>query len=184
MITYIKGEVIDEGEGYIVILTSGIGYTVYTNVRPTKGTNDLELWTYHHVGSDYQHSLYGFPSRVARTMFLTLLKVQGVGPKIAQKIIESGNIDDLQQAISEGNINYFTRVKGMGKKGAQKIILELKNTLLFTEKESLNSNESVVNALRDLGFTQSEIVRAFAKLDLKDKLEEEILEESLKLLGS
>lgn len=182
MITYIEGKVIDTSAHHVVVVTAGIGYTIYTNIHP-KVFSTIELWTYHHVSSDYQHSLYGFNSQDERGMFLTLLKVQGIGPKIAQKIIVSGNMEDLESAITKGNITYFTRVKGLGKKGAQKIILELKNTLLFTNDSDQENNNSVAIALQDLGFTKGEISRVFSKLEVDKLEEEELLKESLKLLG-
>ena len=98
----------------------------------------------------------------------------GVGPKTALRIVEAAPLELLKNAILEGDITYFTRVKGLGKKNAQKIILELKNVLVETNTSN-PSNQSLYDALRALRFTSQEIDQALKGLDLSGLSDQESL---------
>lgn len=183
MITRITGKIVEIAPECITLDVNGIGYKVYTTKSSNLSPNQaLTIYTHYHVSSDNQPSLYGFRQSDALSIFQKLIKISGIGPKIALKIIESDTITNLKNAIIENNINFFTNVKGLGKKGAQKIILELKNVLVEPENISLQSSFAH-DALESLGFTNKEINKAISSINITDLSDEEAIEKLLKFLG-
>jgi Holliday junction DNA helicase RuvA len=159
MISYITGTVLKTSiskDSYVDIQTdSGIGYRIsipssYT--LPARGER-YSLFTHLHVREDNQ-SLFGFEKEDERDFFEQLISVSGIGPKIGLAILSTFSRTDLESVIIEGDARGLSRVQGLGMKGAQKIILELRGKIDFDQKES--SEESVIKelkeALRSLGF--------------------------------
>lgn len=184
MITSLSGKIIERYSDYIVLDVNGIGYKVYTTKLQTHINKEVNLKTHLHVGTDYQPSLYGFQTNKELNIFNELLAVQGIGPKIAQKIVEADAPDNLEKAILEGNINYLTKIKGLGKKGAQKIILELKNTLVEENSYMSDQETTITEALQSLGFNNKEIRESLEKIDISSLSEVDAIERILQQLGS
>ncbi len=129
MMSYIEGEVIYHGAGYLIIKRGGIGYRVSLPdmvARDFRGEVELYL---HEVIRDNERELFGFSSIDQLELFWKLIAISGVGPKIAQKIIFSKQIDKVRSKIMSGDLEFLTDVPGVGRKTAQKIILELKGAL-------------------------------------------------------
>lgn len=164
MISYITGTVQKTNiskDSYVDILTnSGIAYRINipsTYKIPSKGEM-YSLYTHFHVRDDNQ-SLYGFEKEQERDFFEQLISVSGIGPKIGIAIITMFSRKELESKILEGDAKSLSKVPGLGMKGAQKIILELRGKIDFEQKES--SEDSIIRelkeALKTLGFSGSQL---------------------------
>ena len=131
MISYLKGKVLHKSAASAVILAGNIGYEVILTANKLlrlAPMQEVELYTYLHVREDAMQ-LYGFDDWEEREFFLLLLNVSGVGPKVAMTILGQSTISGLHRAIAEENITFLTKVPGIGKKTAQRLVLELKDKL-------------------------------------------------------
>lgn len=164
MISYITGTVLKTSiskDSYVDIQTdSGLGYRVHipsSYLLPSKGEK-YSLFTHFHVRDDAQ-LLYGFEKEDERDFFEQLISVSGIGPKIGLSILSTFSRSDLEAVILEGDARGLSRVQGLGMKGAQKIILELRGKIDFDQKDS--SEESVIKelraALKSLGFVGDQL---------------------------
>lgn len=177
MIGYIKGNVLSSHDGTVLLENNGIGYeitcssSVYARlVNDKKG----EVWTYMAVREDGV-SLYGFSSLEEKNMFLKLISVSGVGPKMGITVLSGLSLADLVTKIATQDVKGLSKVKGLGKKTAERIILELREkigcvdtdtgeVLLFSDKPVEESvNQDAVLALMSLGFSKQESVCAVKK---------------------
>ena len=158
-----------------LILVSGVGYETYmptADLATLREGQEVRVYTSMQVSQD-AITLYGFTSQSAKKMFLQVQKVSGIGPKVALSLLSTLNVDRLLQAISEGDVTTLSSAPGLGKKGAQKIILELKGSLdseilTNTDSSSVKSQQkisdtsvqSVVEGLVSLGWKQADAQRA------------------------
>ena len=166
MIVYLRGKIIHRGSNYIILDVHDVGYKVFSNKAIKQYSNRaIELFIYHHIKED-RSDLYGFKSREELAFFENLIKVNGVGPKMATNILSKTNIDQLKQTISKGDIKLLTAIGGVGKKIAGKIIIELKNKFSVDDKIDFSDSttEEVLSALSQLGYKQSEIVPYLTKI--------------------
>ena len=163
MITYLSGTIKLKGPNYLVIMTQGgVGYKVQVPTEIlTKTAIDekYEIFTYTHVKEDAL-DLYGFESLEKLGMFEFLIGVSGVGPKTALAIFSNGNVIKIKEAIEKGDVDFFTTAPRVGRKNAQKIIIELRPKLgklgdLDLSGESEESKE-IIDALKTFGFNPSE----------------------------
>ncbi len=164
MISYITGTILKNHiskDSFVDILTdSGIAYRIdipSTYMPPPKGEK-YSLYTHFHVREDNQ-TLFGFKKEEERDFFEQLISVSGVGPKIGLAIISVFSRKELEKMILEGDAKALTKVSGLGMKGAQKIILDLRGKIDFDQKE--DSEESVIKelkeALKTLGFSGEQL---------------------------
>ncbi|MHC1716959.1 MAG: Holliday junction branch migration protein RuvA [Candidatus Dojkabacteria bacterium] len=160
MISFITGSILKTNiakDSYVDILTqAGIAYRISipsSYICPSKG-EIYSLYTHFHVREDAQ-TLYGFEKEDERDFFELLITVSGIGPKIALAILSTFSRVDLESVISEGDARGLSRVSGLGLKGAQKIILELRGKVDFDIKDSKEENvvKDLKNALKSLGFS-------------------------------
>lgn len=191
MIGYIEGQIIAKDERGVIILTkSGVGYLVSVNrVTFEKIEIDTEcsLWI-HTVVREDALDLYGFKEENDLKFFKLLTSISGIGPRSALNILSLADLSTIIHSISNRDASYLTKVSGIGKKNAEKIILELSDKLdgfLFTNTENQNtSNESeALMALESLGYNMRDtrhIVREIAKDDLSTQ---DIIRAALKQLG-
>jgi len=144
MYAYIKGIITDRNDQQIVVENNGIGYLINCPLGISAefgGTGEqVTVWLYQSVKED-DISLYGFISRDQKEMFLKLITVSGVGPKVAHTICAALSAEQIAAAVMSGNVALLTSVKGLGKKGAEKIIVELKDKL----KSQLGSSAAVTS---------------------------------------
>ena len=142
MYAYIKGKITDRNDQQIVIENNGIGYLVNCPIGISAeigGFNEeVTVYLYQSVKED-DISLYGFSSRDQKEMFLKLITVSGIGPKVAHTICASLSAEQIAAAVMSSNVALLTGVKGLGKKTAERIILELKDKL----KAQLGASASV-----------------------------------------
>jgi len=160
MISFITGTIQKTNlakDSYVDILTqSGIAYRISipsSYLCPSKGET-YSLYTHFHVREDAQ-TLYGFEKEEERDVFELLITVSGIGPKIALAILSTFSKTDLELVINEGDARGLSRVSGLGLKGAQKIILELRGKVDFNIKDSKEDNivKDLKEALKSLGFS-------------------------------
>ncbi|MBN3525692.1 Holliday junction branch migration protein RuvA [Paenibacillus apiarius] len=130
MIDFLRGQVAHLETDYIVVDVQGVGYQVYTP-NPyafAKSDNPVTVYTHHHVREDAM-LLFGFGSREEQKLFRRLIDVNGVGPKVALGILAGGKPESVVMAIQQENLAFLTKLPGIGKKTAQRIILDLKDKL-------------------------------------------------------
>lgn len=184
MIGYLEGKIKHVQKNKILLFSGGIGFTVFVpeNHRYTIG-DSVEVFIHTHLRDD-DLSLFGLPEAEQLDLFELLISVSGVGPKTALNIFASASRDNIIQAISQSNLNFFTSISGLGKKTAQKIILDLKSKISKgdIDMSALEGNSELVDALVSLGYQKTEIQTIFSKVDSNLPLKEQI-KSSLKLLN-
>lgn len=185
MISYLKGKVLEKTTSFIVLLPegSGIGYKVFVTPESldTPLGSELSLYTYLKSSDDGQ-TLFGLPDFKTLQFYELLLTVSGVGPKGALAILSSSKIDIIEQAIATGDPEIFTRMSGVGKKTAERIILELKNKVgVLTNSNAVGSSD-IFDALVSLGYKNMEVRDVIQKVDATQTMEQQ-LKEALKLLA-
>lgn len=181
MYAYISGILEELDSNHVVVDASGIGYRIFVpglilQRLPSKGSR-VKLFTYLHLREDCQ-DLYGFLEKEERQFFEKLITVSGVGPKVALGMLSTLSVGQLAMAIISGDRNTLTRAPGIGKKTAERIILELqdkidKDTIKLPDAASASSrltNERMeaLEALQALGYDAAEAERALAGLEGKD----------------
>lgn len=136
MISFLRGEIVQKSPTEIVIDVNGVGYSVTiplsTYEKLEKSEGKQTILTYMHVREDAMQ-LYGFATEDERELFRLLISISGIGPKMAQGILSGVNVHQLRIAIAEGNIGILTAISGVGKKTAERIIIELRDKLSKTE---------------------------------------------------
>ena len=186
MIGSIKGKIIFKNDKFLIIETNGIGYKI--NVSPgtllkAKKTGDkISFWTHLHVREDAL-DLYGFLDRKELEFFEMLINVSGIGPKSALAILSIASIEILKKAINANDTSYLTKISGIGRKTAEKIVIELRDKI-GEEKTggSLQYELDALEALKSLGYTQSEAREALKKVSAGSDTNAKI-REALKILG-
>lgn len=200
MFAYLKGILVKKTLGGVVLDVNGVGYMVFTpdsaiSTMPEVGSQ-MKLHTYFHVREDNQ-ALYGFLSEEELKMFQRLLTVSGVGPKVALSLISIVTPSQFALSVLTDDIETFIKAPGIGKKTAQRIILELKDKLKKESKDldelsnievSLsnigNKMAEAVNALMMLGYSSSEAHKAITVVYDEKKPIEQIIKDALKRQAS
>ena len=180
MYAYLNGIIKDIESNYIVLDINGIGYLIYVaNPYYYQIENSYKVYTYTHIRED-EFSLYGFKSKEELDLFLKLISVKGLGPKMALPILATGSIEGIMDAIDRENILYLKKFPKIGDKVARQIILDLKGKLAKTVTNN-NINEELTEALLALGYKNNDIKKVVASIDRNLTIENQI-KEALKLL--
>ena len=181
MITYLSGTLLDHTKDGAVILVGGVGYEVIGLWlgRQTIGT-DLTLYTYHYLENQTLPRLIGCQTKEGRNLLIELITVNGVGPKMAGRILDASSVPAIKTAITTGDLDFLTHIKGLGKKTAQKIILDLGKILV---EATSSANSYIYDALRELSFDKREIDRVLETVNLTGLSESQSLTIVLKQLG-
>jgi Holliday junction DNA helicase RuvA len=157
MIGSLRGTVLEVHPTFLLLEVNGVGYLVKGSaslLTSLHAGSQAFLYTHDHVRED-AHDLFGFVARAEQELFERLLSVSGVGPKVALSILSTGPFDQVRRAILSGDIDLLTSMPGIGKKTAQKIILELKGRLV--EESTLPDGEAeVLEALVSLGYSRDQ----------------------------
>ena len=179
MYGYIKGVVTVIESNYIIIENNGIGYLIYTsNPYSFNINNEYKVYVYQNVKED-EISLYGFKEKDEKDLFMKLIDVKGLGPKMALGII-AGNTNDVVSAIEKGDINYLKKFPKVGDKVARQIVLDLQGKLVESETSNIQTNEELQEALEALGYKKQDIKKVIPNIK-SEKIEDQI-KEALKLL--
>lgn len=182
MYSYIKGKVVETESNYIVVDNNGIGYQIFvSNPFSFKLEEIYKLFLYDYLRED-EHSLYGFKTIEEKKIFLKLINVKGLGPKMIMPMFITGTVDGIIDAIDRENILYLTKFPKIGDKIARQIILDLKGKIDLDNINEKNSNNfsELIEALESLGYKNSNIKKIIPNIK-SEKLEDQI-REALKLL--
>lgn len=194
MYQYIIGNIEEISEDYIVVENNGIGYLVYTSKNSImdigQNTANRKILTHLIVREDVM-SLYGFTSDEELKMFKLLITVTKIGPKVAIGLLSTLSTSNIKVSILNKDVSTLSRAPGIGKKTAERIILELKDKIddnIICEEGSYDviprdEIEEVVVALTSLGYTRNEIFKALSSVDTEGKRTEEIIKLALRRLS-
>jgi Holliday junction DNA helicase RuvA len=186
MIGYIKGMLITQRRGELWVDVNGVGYRVRTQNSKLKTQNgeEVELFIHTAVRED-AITLYGFEDMETLELFELLIDVSGVGPKTAMEIVGAAPIAEIESAIAQANVAFFAQIKGIGKKSAQRIIIDLKSKIGSLKEVDLSAEDEddvVFQALKQFGFKSGEVQTALRKID-RTKKDQDQIREGLRLLG-
>lgn len=188
MIAKIEGIVLDIAEKFIVVGVGGVGFKVFTTLE-TKETcakgEKISFFT-HLVVREDALDLYGFLTEEELKFFEMIINISGIGPKTALNVMNISPVQALKIAISNGDTAHLTKVSGIGKKIAEKMVLELKDKITISEDESdvsLKDEIDAIEALKALGYNQKEARDALKEIDRKITKTGERIKAALKILG-
>ncbi|MGF7060796.1 Holliday junction branch migration protein RuvA [Brassicibacter mesophilus] len=194
MFRYIKGTIEEIGEDYLVLESNGIGYMINTSKSSILDIGDKledrKIYTHLNVRED-GISLFGFSTKEELNMFKLLIMVSKIGPKVALGVLSSMTPLNIKLAILNEDFNALSKAPGIGKKTANRIILELKdkiedNIIIEQSRLSLDTNtdtDEIIVALLALGYTRNEAYKALSNIDISNKKTEEIIKLALKYLS-
>ena len=189
MIRLIIGTVEYMDDGGVVVIVQGIGYLVCVPARLLEKLRtgaETRLYTYHHIRED-QQALYGFEDRSDLGFFRQLISVSGVGPKMALQVLSRFSAEEVKRAIVHGDMAVLTSISGVGRKTAERIIVDLKETVSMTGVEltagvPANQTMHVLEALLALGYSKDEALPVIREIDQSLSLEEQV-RSALRLLS-
>lgn len=191
MIGKLKGSIDQVYKNSIILDVSGVGYLVFiptnTLVKITKGNKKITLFIHTYVREDALE-LYGFETIEHLLLFEKLLSISGIGAKTSLSVLSSGSISQITKAVIDTDIDFFVSIPGIGKKSAQRIIIDLKSSLGDDSKLDIFETttpalDETIQALKQFGFTKSESIKAVRQIKNKSSLTtEELLNQALKLL--
>jgi Holliday junction DNA helicase RuvA len=193
MIAYLKGILIQKTTNQIILDIGGVGYRASIPLSTYLMLGDIdeiaELHIYTHV-TDNSFALYGFYSKKEKDLFLKLINISGIGPKIALNILSGIESSDLEDAIRQSDVTRISLIPGIGKKTAMRIALELQEKLDLKEKvletQSFKEKEDLISALMNLGFKRREVEKIVDECLQTFSLDvgfDKLLRESLKQLA-
>ena len=195
MITFLKGTIEDSGENYLAVNVNGVGYeltaTMNAVFKYTALDGEVKIPTYMVVRED-SVTLYGFADNSEKEIFLKLISVSGVGPKGAIVVLSSISTADLCLSIATGDVTTLSKVKGLGKKTAEKIIVELREKIgkidngqvKAIQNNALNIDGQAVEdacvALQSLGLSSADALKLVQKVAEPEMTAEDIIKKCLK----
>src|SRR3989338_9114616 len=186
MISYVSGTVVEKNVRFIIVDVGGVGYRVFVTedtLRRLKTGMSAMLKTHHAVREDSEE-LFGFLNEGDLKLFELLLSVPGIGPKTALNILNVATPETLRRSITSGETAYLTKISGIGKKTADKIILELREKLGASEEgTTLKEEVDALEALKALGYSHEEAREALKKVDGGIVGTNARIKAALKLLG-
>lgn len=190
MLYSVSGKLVLKGENSLVIEAGGIGFKIFASEQTIRRVGALggetKLFTHFHVREDAME-LYGFRSDDELAFFELLISVSGVGPKSALSIIDIANIEELSAAIQEGRPDLLTKASGIGRKTAERIIVELRNKVRSSRSgavvKKMDTDVDLVEALSNLGYRREEAREALAKVSRETMGVEARLKEALRILS-
>ena len=198
MISQISGKLISLNEGFVIIELGGLGLKVNmstSSIRNFKLNEIVSLVTHLHVREDAL-DLFGFINESGKKLFLMLISISGIGPKLGMTILSGIEPEKLKSCIISGDVKTLTSISGVGAKTAKRIIIELKDKFSKVDDENLGFNDekdseifnNILNALISLGYSELESKKVIEKLSLlnsdkNDKKIETLIKEALDLLN-
>ncbi len=191
MIAQLKGVVAEIIGNSVILFVSGVGYKIYTTaevIKKIRKLKDKEIILKTHLAvRETSLDIYGFLDSEELRFFEMLISISGIGPKSAIAILNVADTETLKKAISSGESSYLIKVSGIGKKNAEKIIIELRDKLGTIENlkdtEALTGEIDTLEALQTLGYSQKEAREAMKKIEKNISGSKNLLKEALKILG-
>lgn len=201
MIGFITGRIDHMGTNFILVDTGGVGYRIFMNtgdLARLQVDQKVKVYTYLSVREDALQ-LFGFLSYDAYSLFTQLITVSGIGPKMAQGILSASKVDSFYLAVKNRDVKFLTKLPGIGKKTAERLLLELKDMVAPEGLQDEDGNEvsfnendleddtttlgAVAEGLASLGFRRDEIDAVLKRLPVKpESTVEQLLDEALKML--
>ena len=189
MIGALRGKTFSKSQNSVILFAGDVGYTVFVTNRfleKTKTDTDAFLFIHTHIRDDV-FDLFGFPTTQELHLFKLLLTVSGIGPKTALASIDRGVLA-VTQAVQQSDVDFFTTIPRLGKKNAQKIIIELKQKLgsisdLDLTEHTSSETKEILEALVSMGFIKSEAIRAIQTIPTDIEALEQKIRYCLKQLG-
>lgn len=189
MIARIEGTILEKTDKYLIINVNGIGFKIYSTadlIQSAKNTGEkISIFTHLIVREDAL-DLYGFKSKEEQSFFEKLISISGIGPKTAINILSITTVSTIKRAITTGDISHLVKVSGIGKKIADKIVLELKGKVFSGEDETVSNLKEEIDAvetLKALGYSQREARDALQEIDKDITSVSDRVKASLKHLG-
>lgn len=187
MIACVTGTIIDKEERSVVIDAGGVGYEVHVTAATADSLRqgaEATIWTHLAVRED-AHTLYGFLTKDERGLFELLISVSGIGPKTALGVMNVSSPSNIRKAVSTGDTSHLTKVSGVGKKLADKIVLELKGKFEAESSDGISLRDEVdaLEALKALGFKHGDAREALKEVDPSIVDTGERVKKALKILG-
>ncbi|KTC93797.1 Holliday junction branch migration protein RuvA [Legionella drozanskii] len=198
MIGWLSGQIVDKHQlGKLVVDVNGVGYDVETSLQTFfqleshQGSIGLHI---HTVVREDALLLYGFLDKLERALFRALIKVNGVGPKMAITILSSITPNEFIQCINQQNTLYLTKLPGIGKKTAERLVIEMKDSInQFTSADfnqislkpmtNIREQDEAISALEALGYKQQEAAKVINKIDDGNKTCEQLIRQALQILS-
>lgn len=190
MISYLRGTIISKSTNYFILDVRDVGYAIFAGenfLNDIQVGASLEVFTHHHIRED-ANDLYGFKSLEELDLFEMLIGVSGVGPKSALGVLAVATANDIKESIIRGDADLLTKVSGIGKKTAERLVLELKSKILKIAPASLSGDASSLassdelDALMSLGYSLSEARAALGSVDSEIKDTGERVKQALKIM--
>ena len=189
MISQIRGKVAGIHGNTVVLDVNGVGYETacpLSVLEKAKEGEEITIFTHMHVREDVM-DLYGFISQEDKEMFSLLLSISGVGPKAGINILSMNTVEEIKQAIGQKDLAIFTRVSGIGKRTAERIIIDLQEkvdtTGVIAKRKLIADHEDVVEALKGLGYKHREARDLAATIPVKMESFDEKIRYTLKQAG-
>lgn len=193
MYNYIKGKLIESGENYVVVESGNIGYelnvSANTAAELSAAEGEVKIYCFLSVRED-DMSLFGFASKQEKSMFVKLVSVSGVGPKLALTVLSGMTAGQFAAAVVKGDVTALSKTKGIGKKTAERIVLELKDKVNkdYTSEETVSAvkadvtevDEEAVLALMTLGYNRHEASEAVKRVQKDGMSLEQLIFTALK----
>ena len=190
MIAYLFGKLKSFNDEKVVILVNGVGYEAQcskSTIDDIHKKTDVELFIHTHLREDLL-ALFGFSTLAEKEVFLSLISVNGIGPKVALKILSGTKVVDLIRWIEEGNIGALTQLPKVGKKTAEQILFSLKDKLALkqgAEKTSLRDGvkRDIYSALVNLGYNANEVEKTVSRMKTDVEFQDGVREGLSELSG-
>ncbi|MFH1598625.1 MAG: Holliday junction branch migration protein RuvA [Patescibacteria group bacterium] len=187
MIASISGKIKSRRANCLIVGVNGVGYKVFVPLPyldELAGGQEVELYTYQHIREDIL-DLFGFLTEDELFLFEKLLSVSSVGPKSALSFMSIAKVSELEKAILNEDLDFLTSVSGIGKKTAQRVILELKGKIVDRDDKTISSGDrEVLEGLVNLGYTVKEAREVIRKIPVDYQGTADRLKQALKIMGS
>lgn len=183
MIATLNGEVTEKNIDRIILDVNGIGYELalsQNEITEVSLSKKIKVYVYEHIKED-SYDLYGFMTKDSLNLFRQLLSVKNIGPKNALSILSSGSVKDIKQAIAGGDVKYIMAAKGVGKRAAEQVIVELRDKVGLASsadevlsRSGINPSDEAFQALVSLGYSETDAASTLSKIDDKLPTEERV----------
>ena len=187
MIAHVRGQVAEKFANSVIVDVQGVGYEVTLTTIDFENLNlndDIKLYTYHLI-REQAEELFGFTSLAAKKLFELLITVQGIGPKAAMSILSLATPEEVRNAIANADAAYISKASGVGKKSAERVIVDLRDKVGLPtyygrksepEQTTILKNDEALDALMALGFTLADATKALEGIDTQLPVEKRIRE--------
>jgi len=191
MISYLQGKILNKSQNYVIIKVGDIGYQVFVNslmFADLEIGQEVEIYTHQYVREDAL-DLYGFKSMAELEMFESLISISGIGPKSALGVLAIASVENIKESIARGDSALLTKVSGIGRKTAERVVLELREKISQTTDDRRQTTESgmvsgdEIDALMAFGYSMTQARDALRAVDAKIKDSGERIKEALKKMG-